>query len=83
MGQLTGIPLCAIDGEAGVSRTFLLDPATWAARALVAQTGVWPARRVVAIDAAYLGRFDWAWSAGAIRVDLTRNEMDAAPAFEE
>jgi hypothetical protein len=83
VGQLTGVPLCAIDGEAGVVRTFLLDPGTWAARALVAQTGVWPARRVVTIDAAHLGRFDWAWSAGALRVDRTRTEIDAAPVFEE
>jgi hypothetical protein len=83
VGQLTGVPLCANDGEAGIVRTFLLDPATWSATAVVVQTGVWPARRVVAIDAAHLGRFDWAWSAGALRVELTRAEIDAAPTFEE
>jgi hypothetical protein len=83
VGQLTGVPLCGIDGEAGTVRTFLLDPATWAATAVVVQTGVWPGRRIVAVDVAHLGRFDWAWSAGALRVDLTRDEVDGAPAFEE
>jgi len=83
VGQLTGVTLCATDGEAGTVRTFLLDPATWAATAVVVQTGVWPGRRIVALDVAHLGRFDWAWTAGALRVDLTRAEVDAAPAFEE
>ena len=83
VGQLTGVPLCAIDGEAGTVRTFLLDPATWSATAVVVQTGVWPGRRVVAIDVAHLGRFDWAWTAGAMRVDLTCAEVDAAPPFDE
>lgn len=83
VGQLTGVPLCANDGEAGTVRTFLLDPATWEATAVVVQTGVWPGRRIVAVDAAHLGRFDWAWTAGALRVDLTRAEVDAAPAFDE
>jgi hypothetical protein len=83
VGQLAGVPLCAADGEAGTVRTFLLDPATWSATAVVVQTGVWPGRRIVAIDVAHLGRFDWAWTAGALRVYLTRAEVDAAPAFEE
>jgi hypothetical protein len=83
VGQLGGVPLCATDGEAGTVRTFLIDPETWAATAVVVQTGVWPGRRIVALDVAHLGRFDWAWTAGALRVDLTRAEIDAAPAFEE
>jgi hypothetical protein len=83
VGQLIGVPLCANDGEAGTVRTFLLDPATWDATAVVVQTGAWPGRGIVAVDAAHLGRFDWAWSAGALRVDLTRAEVDVAPGFEE
>ena len=83
VGQLTGVPLCAIDGEAGTVRTFILDPATWTATAVVVQAGAWPGRRIVAVDVAHLGRFDWAWTAGALRVDLTRAEVEAAPAFEE
>ena len=83
VGQLIGVPLCANAGEAGTVTTFVLDPSTWAATAVVVQTGGWPGRRIVTIDAAHLGRFDWAWSAGALRVDLTRAEIDAAPAFDE
>jgi hypothetical protein len=83
VGQLTGVPLCATDGEAGTVRTFLLDQATWDATAVVVQTGVWPGRQIVAVDVAHLGRFDWAWTAGAVRIDLTRAEVDAAQAFEE
>ena len=83
LGQVTGVPLCGIDGEAGTVRTFLLDPGEWKIRYVVADLGGWLDRRTVLIAPEHIGRFDWAWTAGALRVDMRQEDLDTAPRFED
>ncbi len=77
--RLAGAPVCAIDGEIGRVETFLFDDDRWTVRYVVVDTGGWLLGRSVLVSPAHCGRFDWGWSAGALSVDLTRDQIEDAP----
>jgi hypothetical protein len=76
--QLTGAPVCGSDGEAGSIVTVLVDGVRRRIPYLVVSAG----RRTVLVAASSLGRFDWAFAVGALRVDLTRAGVAASPPFD-
>lgn len=80
--QLTGAPIRATDGPIGRVRTFLFDDEQWTIRYCVVDTGGWLTGRDVLISAAHLARFDWAWAAGELTVELTRAQVESAPGVE-
>lgn len=82
LGQLAGVPVCAADRKVGTVSTFLLDSDAWAVRWLALDTGGWLSSRVVLVGADRLGRFDWAFTAGALRIDLPSAELAGAAAFD-
>jgi hypothetical protein len=77
--RLAGAPVCATDGGIGRIETFLFDDDRWTVRYVVVDTGGWLAGRRALVSPAHCGRFDWGWTAGALRVDLSRAQIERAP----
>lgn len=75
--HIHGLHLRATDGEIGHVADVLFDDRTWRVRYLIADTGHWlPGRQVLISPQAVTG------VDGAVSVDLTRAQVEAAPAAE-
>ena len=66
------VAVCGLTGGAGTSTVAYL----------IATVGRGLGGRTVAIASTHLGRFDWAFAAGALRVNLTRAAISASPPFQ-
>ena len=80
MQDLKGDPIEAHDGEIGSVHDLYFDDERWAVRYLVVDTGNWlPGRKVLISPAsiAHQGR-----RVPAIRVDLTREQVERAPGID-
>ena len=79
-GEMTGYYVHARDGDIGHVDDFLLDPDGWTIRYIVVDTrNWWPGKRVVILPKA-LGGVDW--GARTARVELTRDQIRAAPEYD-
>jgi hypothetical protein len=79
--DVTGYPLQALDGEIGHVVDFLLDEETWAIRYLVIDMRhLGPSRRIL-VAPPWIDRVGW--SESKVYVDLPREILRNAPAYDE
>lgn len=77
---VVGYHIHATDGEVGHVESFLIDDETWAIRYLVVNTSNWWLGHKVLIAPRWIGGVDW--SDEAVTVDLSRDAVKAAPAYD-
>jgi uncharacterized protein YrrD len=77
---VTGYHISAKDGEIGHVDDFIIDDESWAIRYLVVDTRNWWFGKQVVIAPQWISHIDWAES--KVSVDLTRDEIKAAPEYE-
>jgi hypothetical protein len=78
--DVTGYYIAALDGEIGHVEDFLIEDAAWAIRYIVVDTrNWWPGAKVVVAP-------DWiksvSWADSTVHMDLRRDEIKAAPAYD-
>lgn len=78
--NVTGYYIAALDGDLGHVEDFLIDDRAWAIRYMVVDTrNWWPGAKVVVAP-------DWIksvnWADSTVHVDLRRDEIKAAPAYD-
>ena len=78
--EVIGYRLQARDGELGHIHDLVLDDETWAVRYFVVDTGTWLPGRKVLIAPTWIERVSWAEH--AMVVDLERDLIRTAPAYE-
>jgi hypothetical protein len=78
--EVIGYQLHATDGELGHVDDFLIDDDTWAIRYLVIDTSNWWFGKRVLISPAMIQAISW--SGHHVAVDLTRQDVKAAPEFD-
>lgn len=77
---VTGYDIHATDGDIGHVSGFLVDDETWAIRYLVIDTSNWWMGHKVLVAPAWIKRVDW--SERAVHVDLSREVIQSAPAYD-
>ena len=77
---VTGHHILAVDGEIGHVEGFLVDDQTWAIRYLVIDTSNWWLGRKVLIAPLWIDTVNW--SDRTVTVSLTRQAIQAAPAYD-
>lgn len=78
--NLYGSKLTAPDGDVGHVKDFYFDPATWALRYLVVETGAWLTGRLVLLSPPAFGHF--APDGKTLLVNLTRRQIEDSPPLE-
>ena len=78
--DVVGYHLHATDGEVGHVEGFLVDDETWAIRYLVVNTSNWWVGHLVPIAPPWIGGVHW--SDRTVTVELSREAVKAAPAYE-
>lgn len=78
--EVIGYHIQAADGELGHVSDFLVDDETWAIRYAVADTSNWWFGKKVLIAAEWLDRVSW--SDAKVVVDLSRQAVKEAPAYD-
>jgi hypothetical protein len=77
--EVTGYALQATDGELGHIEDFLFDDLDWAVRYIVVDTRNWWFGGKVVISPEWVDGIDW--SARTLRVDVSRDAVKNAPAY--
>jgi hypothetical protein len=77
---VTGYQVRATDGEVGAVTGFLVDDETWAVRYLVIDTGHWWAGHKVLVSPLWIEGVHW--SDRAVAVELSREALKSAPAYD-
>lgn len=77
---VAGCRIEASDGSIGHVEDFLIDDGTWDIRYIVIDTRNWLPGRKVVIFPGWIRDVDWAGS--RVSVDLTRERIEAAPAYD-
>jgi uncharacterized protein YrrD len=77
---LKRLEIGATDGNIGKVEDSYFDDARWAVRYLVADTGGWLSGRTVLISPRSIRDIDWA--NGAVRVALTREQVEKSPSID-
>lgn len=77
---VVGYHIRASDGEIGHVDGFLIDDETWAIRYLVVNTSNWWMGHQVLVAPSWVGAVNW--SDQTVAVDLSREAVKAAPAYE-
>ena len=75
-----GYRIQATDGEIGHVQGLLVDDETWAIRYLVADTSHWWLGHRVLVAPQWIGKVSW--SETTVSVDLTRQQVKAAPPYD-
>lgn len=78
--EVTGYALQATDGELGHVEDFLFDDLDWAVRYIVVDTRNWWFGKKVVIPPEWVDSIDW--SERALRVDVSRDAVKNAPAYD-
>ena len=78
--EVTGYDIQARDGAIGHVHDFLIDDRSWAIRWLVVDTGNWLPGKHVLVAPDWVGNV--AWTEREVRVDLTRAQIEGAPAYD-
>jgi sporulation protein YlmC with PRC-barrel domain len=80
VAEVTGYRIEATDGEIGHVEDFLVDDESWAVRYMVVDTSNWWVGRKVLVAPDWIREIRWADQ--RVRVDLTRDAVKAAPAYD-
>jgi hypothetical protein len=78
--EVTGYRIHATDGEIGHVSGFLVDDATWALRYLIIDTSNWWIGHMVLVAPPWISGVHW--PDRSVSVDLTREAIKSAPAFD-
>lgn len=78
--EITRYAIAATDGDIGTVSDLLIDDADWRVRYLLVDTGNWLPGRKVVFAPGWVESIDWV--TGAVRVDLTRDQVRNSPVPE-
>jgi hypothetical protein len=78
---VTGYAIEATDGSIGHVSDFVIDDQSWGIRYLVVSTGNWWPSKKILVSVGWVKKISWDQS--SVQVDLTREAIKLAPAFEE
>jgi hypothetical protein len=79
-GALTGGRVVGSDGDIGLIKDLLIDERSWAIRYLTVETGSWWPAQQVLISPQWINEVNW--SDTVISVNMSRQDVRAAPHFD-
>ncbi|MEO7135816.1 MAG: PRC-barrel domain-containing protein [Vicinamibacterales bacterium] len=79
--EVSGYHIEATDGEIGHVSDFLMDEESWAIRYFVVNTSAWWFGQKVLVARSWVGELSWLDR--KVRIDMTRDEVKAAPPYDE